>query len=278
MNEAGRSGWSMRGPELFGIVLIGVGILYFLSNAGILRLGGEVLWPIVLVGIGALFLVRALRPAGPAAGTVITPPAPGTGGPTAPARGGTAIRVPRDGTTQLEFDLGVGAGTFRVGAGATELVEANSIREDIYANVDRSGPRTRVRLRQDANWLPWAFRGGTEWDVRIAGDVSTAFSLHAGAGDFSVDLDGLRIVDARFSIGAAKLLLVLPHPNGEVNVRITAGASDVSVQIPAGVAARVRTEGGLLRVEGRGETPDFATSRDRVTVSISGGASAVRVL
>ncbi len=47
----------------------------------------------------------------------------------------------------------------------------------------------------------------------------------------------------------AKLLVVLPRPNGEVSIRITAGASDVSVQIPDGVQARVRTEGGLLRVD-----------------------------
>ena len=278
MNEGGRSGWSLRGSELFGILLIGIGVLYFLNNANVLRISWDVLWPIVLVAFGALFLVQALRPADQSAGAGTAPLASGPGGGPAPAGGGSAIRVQREGTQQLEFDLGVGAGTFRVGGGAAELVEARSIREDIFARFDRSGQRTRVQLRQDANWLPWAFRGGTEWDVQIAEDVPTAFSLHAGAGDFTIDLSKLRIVDARLSIGAARMHLVLPRPNGEVNVKVTAGASDVSIQIPDGVQARVRSEGGLLRVEGRGETPDYATSRDRVTVSISGGASSVRVL
>lgn len=278
MHERGRSGWSLRGPELFGVLLIGVGVLYFLNNANVLRVSWDVLWPIVLVALGALFLVQAMRPASQPTGTGAAPLLAGPDGRPGPAGGGSAIRIPREGATQLEFDLGVGAGTFRVGGGATELVEAKSVREDIFARFDRSGQRTRVQLRQDANWVPWAFRGGTEWDVRIAEDVPTAFSLHAGAGDFSVDLSRLRIVDARLSIGAAKLLVVLPRPNGEVNVRVTAGASDVRVQIPDGVQARVRTEGGLLRVEGRGETPEYATSRDRVTVSVSGGASSVRVL
>ena len=126
--------------------------------------------------------------------------------------------------------------------------------------------------------MPWSFRGGTEWGVRLAEDVAIVFILNAGAGDFSIDLSRLRIVDARLSFGAAGARVVLPRPAGEVNVRVTAGASNVTIEIPPGVEARVRSEGGLLRFEGRGETPNYATSRDRVTVSISGGASSVRVL
>jgi hypothetical protein len=186
--------------------------------------------------------------------------------------------VPREGTTQLDFELAVGAGTFRIGGESTGLIEVRSSREDIYSRIERSGARTYLRLRQDASWLPWAFQGGTEWGVRLAEDVATAFTLNAGAGDFTIDLSRLRIVDARLSIGAAQARVILPRPTGEVNVRLTAGAATVTIEIPAGVEARVRTEGGLLRFEGRGETPNYATSRDRVTVSISGGASSVRVL
>jgi hypothetical protein len=153
-----------------------------------------------------------------------------------------------------------------------------SSREDIYSRVERAGARTYLRLRQDASWLPWSFRGGTDWGVRLAENVATVFTLNAGAGDFTIDLSRLRIVDARVSLGAAQARVILPRPTGEVSVRLTTGASGVTIEIPAGVEARVRSEGGLLRVEGRGETANYATSRDRVNVSISGGASSVRVL
>lgn len=174
--------------------------------------------------------------------------------------------------------MGVGAGTFRIGGGATQLLEATSQREDIVVRLDRSGPRTRLGLRQDTSWFPQAFRGGTEWHVRLPDDVPTAFSLNAGAGDFTIDLSTLRIVDARLTIGAAQARLLLPRPSGDVQVKVITGASSVSIQIPDGVEARVRSEGGLLRVDGRGETPNYAMSRDRVTVSVSGGAASVRVL
>lgn len=281
MNERGRTGWSLRGSEIFGAILIGIGLLYFLDLSNIIQISVGALWPVILIGFGALILLQAMRraPEPLDSQTALSGAAPS--GPTAPsgaAAGGSAVRIPREETQQLEFEMGVGAGTFRIWGGAAELVEARSMREDIFVRLDRTGPRTRVGLRQDANWLPWAFRGGTEWQVRLADDVATAFSLNAGAGDFTIDLSTLRIVDARLSIGAAQARLVLPRPTGEVNVKVTTGASSVSIQIPEGVEARVRSEGGLLRVDGRGETPNYATSRDRVTVSVSGGAASVRVL
>ena len=285
MSTRRASGWSPSGTEIVGFLLIAVGVIYLLNNADIISVSWGELWPLVLVAVGALILVRAMRPPEPPAVGAAAMPMAGAGSspPPAPApgptgRGTASVAVPREGATQLDLDLGVGAGTFRVGGGAPDLVEVRSSREDVYSRVERSGARAYVRLRQDASWLPWSFRGGTEWAVRLADDVPTVFTVNAGAGDFSIDLSTLRVVDARLSIGAAQARVVLPRPTGEVNVRLTAGASTVTIEIPPGVEARVRSEGGLLRFEGRGETPNYATSRDRVSVSISGGASSVRVL
>ena len=281
MNERGRSGWSFRGPELFGLLLIGVGILYFLSNTGIVQFSWNALWPLILVAVGVVVLLQAIRP-GPAkadgASAPFATPSAAPGAPSVPGTGGSSARIPREGTQQLEVELGVGAGTFRVEGGATELVEVRSIRNDIVSQVDRDGQRTRVRLRQDANWLPWMFRGGTDWDVRLPEDIPIALSANAGAGNLQFDLSRLRVVEARASIGAAQARVVLPRPTGEVEVKIQAGASSVTIEIPPGVEARVRGTGGLLSVEGRAETPGYATSRDRVSVTVSGGASSVRVI
>lgn len=291
MSTRRSSGWSPSGTEIVGFLLIAVGVVYLLGTANIVRISWGELWPLILVALGALILVRAMRPAEPpplgpgplpvaGAGTAGAgaPGTPPPAGPAPAARGTASLLVPREGVSQLDLELAVGAGTFRLGGGSTELMEVRSQREDIYSRIDRSGARAYVRLRQDASWLPWSFRGGTDWGVRLAEDVATVLTLNAGAGDFTIDLSRLRIVDARLSIGAAQARVVLPRPTGEVNVRVTAGASTVTVEIPPGVEARVRSEGGLLRFEGRGETANYSASRDRVTVSISGGASSVRVL
>jgi len=250
-------GWSVRGPELLGLLLVVVGLVYFLGNANIVRISWNLVWPLAVIGVGAVILLAAMRPQSDLPG---------------------AVDIPRDGVDQLELELGLGAGTFRVGGGATNLVDVRSNRQDIVSRVGHSGNRNRVRLHQDVRWFPFGVRGPTTWDVRAASDVATALSLSGGAGTFDLDLSGMRIVDARMTIGAAQAKVVLPRPIGEVAFRITSGAAQVTIQVPSGVEARVSASGGLLQVEGRTETPGYASARDRVTVSVSGGASSVRVI
>jgi cell wall-active antibiotic response 4TMS protein YvqF len=253
-HEGGR--WGLRGPELFGIVLIVVGAVYFLGNAGVIKISWNLLWPVLIIGIGVVVVLSAVRPRGDRAGTA---------------------DVPRDSVQQLELNMSLGAGTFALNGGATQLVEVRSNRDDIVTRVERNGPRTRVRLRQDGAWFPFGARG-SNWQIRTAGDVATALTLSGGAGSFSLDLAAIRVVDAQISIGAAQIDIVLPHPTGEVNVRLSGGAASVTIHVPPGVEARVIGSGGLINVQGRGETPGYGTSRDRVNVTVSGGATSVRVV
>lgn len=45
-----------------GWILVALGVLFFLSNAGVFRgLDGKVLWPLILVGAGAWLLLRRTR-------------------------------------------------------------------------------------------------------------------------------------------------------------------------------------------------------------------------
>ena len=46
----------------FGYILIALGVVFLLSNAGVFRfVQWQFLWPVVLIGIGALFLVQRVR-------------------------------------------------------------------------------------------------------------------------------------------------------------------------------------------------------------------------
>jgi N-acetylmuramic acid 6-phosphate (MurNAc-6-P) etherase len=54
------------------------------------------------------------------------------------------------------------------------------------------------------------------------------------------------------------------------------GAASLQVQVPPGVEARFATS-GLLSVSGRTETPGFATARDRVLVTVTGGAASLTI-
>ncbi len=239
----GGSGARWRGAELIGIVLIALGIVYLLGNLGIFVISWGVIWAVALIAVGVVILYGAVRPSRAAS---------------------SGATVPREGSARLELDLGVGAGRFRLAGGASQLVEVSSTNDDIATRVERTGDRALVRLRQDVAWWPFAWRGGSDWVVRVAPDVPTVLTMNAGAGDFSVDLSEMTIADARLQVGT-------------VEIRVSGGASQIAFEAPPGVEYRLETSGGMMSVSGRTESPGFATATDRVMVRFSGGAASVRI-
>jgi hypothetical protein len=247
-----------RGAELVGIVLIALGVIYLLGNLGFVNVAWSVLWPVLIIAVGAIVLYGAIRPG---------------------RQGATSATVPREGSARLELDLSVGAGRFRLEGGASgdNLVEVASTNDDIATRTERAGDRALVRLRQDVAWWPDAWRGGSDWTVRLASDVPTIVTMNAGAGDFAVDLSSLLVAEARMQIGAAQARITLPRPRGTVELRVTGGATQLTFVPPAGVEYRLETSGGLTSVDGRTESPGYTTATDRVLVRFSGGASSVRI-
>jgi hypothetical protein len=257
-NHRRRSRRDWRGAELLGIVLIALGVVYLLGSLGVVVVAWSVLWPILIIAVGAIILYGAFRPS---------------------RRTASNAAVERGSSARLELDLSVGAGRFRLSGGATpgNLLEVASTNDDIATQVERAGDRALVRLRQDLAWWPDAWRGGADWTVRLASDVPTLLSMNAGAGDFSLDLSGVAVAGARLQVGAAQARVVLPRPRGQVELRVSGGAAQLTFTPPPGVDYRVETSGGLTSVDGLLESPGFAAATDRVLVRFSGGAASVRI-
>jgi hypothetical protein len=248
----------IRPAELGGLVLILVGAAFLLRNANLVSLDWGVLGALLLVAVGAVLVLGALG--GRARGG---------------SSGGSSVRLPR-GPDELEVDLTAGAGRFHIGGGAADAFELDSNDEDVRWSAERTGDRGRVRVRQEPGWITrWG--GGVDWDVRVASDLPTALDLTMGAGRLTLDLADVRLVGGKVSLGAASGSIRLPRPVGDVRLSVSLGAASLNVTIPAGVEARVATSGGLLSVSGPTETPGWTTARDRITVSVSGGASSIRV-
>jgi hypothetical protein len=255
----GRSPRRGFGPETLGLLLIVFGALFLVRNAGWFVIDWSLIWPIVVIAVGLVVVAGALRRHG--------------GG------DGETFAVQRTGEDRLEVELRVGAGRFRVGGGAEpgRLVTVESTDDDIVGRVRRDGRLARVRLARNAAWWPFgAWHGGAAWRVTLNGEVAVRLDVAGGAGDFEVDLRDVRIAEARVAVGAAQVYLALPRPTGDVPVHVSAGASSITLDVPPGVEARVTTS-GLLAVDGRTETPGYATATDRVSVRVDGGAGSVRI-
>lgn len=294
------------------LLLIALGLIFLLQNFGFITgvswLAVASLWPLllVLIGLDIAFARRWPLPtlvvevAVIAAGLALVAYSPNL----APGifvfgdgdgRGDSDVTAPRGEATQLTLTLNGGATrSYRVSGGADALVEAHSTSPDLRV---RTSGTTRAAVRID-QVSPGFLRPVAVGDIqiRIASDVPTSLVINVGAGDFDVDLSDVRVTDARVNVGASSMRFVLPKPSGNVDIRMNGGASNISVVVPDGVEARISTTGGLLSVRSdnprlgsgntdRGvfaggtslETSGFGAARDRVTLTISAGASSIVV-
>lgn len=292
------------------LVLVGVGLVALLANYGLVQPVSIVsilaLWPVLLVLLGidiafsrrwpvptlaaevviiaaALFLA-ATQPSALSLATFTFD------GSTACATAAPVVSAPRGSLASLRLTINGGAARYHLTGGASGAVEATSD-GTLLCLRDLTGPpgsasvtRGDIRLSQSGG----RFVGGSaDVSVRVANDLPLSLQVNAGAGEFVIDLHEVKVTDARLSVGASNTTIVLPHPTGDVAVRLDGGASNISVEIPADVEARVIVIGGLISTSSTNpratkngsiiETPGYSTATDRVTVNITGGVSSITV-
>jgi hypothetical protein len=205
------------------------------------------------------------------------------------------VSTPRGTATEMSLTLNGGAiRSYHVTGGATQLVDAHSANPDLRLRASGT-TRAVVRLDQAAGGFFHPISDG-DVPIRVASDVPTSLTINVGAGEFDIDLSDVRVTDARVNVGASSMRLVLPKPSGNIDMRMNGGASNITIVVPDGVEARIATTGGLLSLRsdnsrlgsdgGTGgcvacgssvETSGYAAARDRVTVTISAGASSIVV-
>lgn len=287
------------------LALIAIGIAFLAANFGLIGPISVVallaLWPLILIIVGidlaagrrwpvaalgadavVIALAVALVSAGPGAATGVLPFA--IGGPSGPMA--STIDVPRGTWNAMTLRVSASAGTYELRGGATSLVLAQSDQDDLLlSRADLGGGRADVRVDQrlKGGGVRFGPTTASRVTVRVASDVATSLTVEAGAGEFIIDTSGIKLTDARISVGAASVRFVLPHPTGDVPIALGAGASSVVIEVPPGVEARVTSAGGLSstrfenpRFSGS-ETSGYASAPDRVTVRISAGVTSIVV-
>jgi hypothetical protein len=116
----------------------------------------------------------------------------------------------------------------------------------------------------------------------------TTLSVKSGATNARLDLSALRVSDLDVSVGAASTWIRLPQAAGTMTVRISGGASTITLEIPQGVAAQIRHRGGLNTVsvdqsrfpsagEGLYRSPEYDTVQDKVDVNLETGVTTIQV-
>ena len=267
----------MRRDNLFwAIILILGGLLLLAGNFGLFdRLAINVwslLWPLFLIVLGGWFIFNTLAGPGPISVQEAS--------------------IPLEGAARAEIKINHGAGRVTLGAGAPAgQLMAGSFAGGLEQRVQREGDTLKVKLSVSSRSrfvFPWNLPGSAlDWTVRLSEEVPLTLKFETGASRSEIDLAMLKVTDLKLETGASSTAVTLPAQAGFTKVSIEAGAASVSLRVPGGVAARIRSKGGLSSTSvdqtrfpgdhGRFESPDFATAANKVDIELETGVGAVSV-
>jgi hypothetical protein len=266
-----------RGSLFWGVIFIVVGGIWLLDQLDLIA-GINVwnlIWPTLLIILGLWALLGATRSRRPIEVEQVT--------------------LPLEGAERARVRLKFGAGRLRVGAevGPTELIDG-SFGGGLDHHVKQEGDRLILDMRLPSQGFPdvilpwnWGRWAGFEWTFGLNGEIPLELDVDTGASEAQLDLEDLKVTDLRLNTGASSTEITLPAEAGFTKVEIDAGAASVRIRVPTGVAARIKTEGGLVGVDvdqsrfpregGVYQSPDYVTAENKTELDIDIGAGSISV-
>lgn len=145
-----------------------------------------------------------------------------------------------------------------------------------------------VTIRYPRTFHPFDWRNRTA-EVTLNPAIPWQIEFHGGLSRLDADLSVLELGSFEVTGGASGVAVTLPRPSGTVSVRVSGGASDVSIHRPEGVAARIRVGRGVSKLafdeqrfgaiggETRLQTIDYDGAADRYDLEVTGGASKLSI-
>lgn len=192
------------------------------------------------------------------------------------------LNVPIAGRHEAQVRLNFGAGEMRIGRAEPGALISGTFEGGV---IEKTSGQSGIELEPI---MPARLtdRCRIRWDVGLTAEIPVDLRLDTGANRSTIDLSGLRIRHLELRTGASETTIRLPA-EGRTTVRVECGFAAVNMEVPAGVAARVRgkvTFGGLKvdesrypRSSGGHESPDFETAVNRVDIEVSGGFGSVNI-
>jgi hypothetical protein len=271
LSTVARSGFGLAGlwAVTWPIAWIVIGVVLLLATTGSLGPDPGSLfaswWPWALVVLGVWFLIGAVVPGGSPLVEQLT--------------------VPLEGATEATVNIRFGGGTLTTRAAAPGDLVDGEYRGGVRSHVRGPG---HVELEQDtSSGLPWIDHR-SDWIVGLTSEVPLDLNVETGASRTVLDLGDLRVRNLDLRSGASETRVVLPRAAGVTTVRAEAGAAALAIEVPAGVAARIRSrmalgsshvdEARFPRVGDVHESPDYATAANRVELDVRGGIGSLRVI
>jgi hypothetical protein len=261
----------MRRTSIFwGLVLIVLGVIFFLQATGLLTVNvWGLVWPVGLILVGLWIMFGVFYHRKPQL---------------------QQVTIPLEGAARADLKVSHGAGKLTISAGAEP---GNLLSGDFTGGLDFKAKREedllKAKLRVPEQDFPWGLGPdtGLQWSFGLAREIPLRIEINTGASEGNIDLTELKVTDLRLRTGASSTILKLPANAGLTHVDAEGGAASLTIQIPSGVAARIRERSGVASVSvdtGRFpkqgdvfQSPEYETAANKVELEIHMGAGSVDV-
>jgi hypothetical protein len=262
-----------KGTIFWGAIIILLGVLLLINNFTEIDIG-KFFWPSLLILLGLWVLWGVF---------------------TAPRTFETEeATIPLEGAAKARIRMRHGAGRLRVSGGARtdELLSGSfggGLEQQVKLVGDTLDVEMKVRVSAAHFAFPWMWgpRSTLDWTVSLNEEIPLSLDLEGGASDTRLDLSDLRVTDLRLQTGASSSEITLPASAGYTKATISSGAASVRVRVPDGVAARVKTSGGMadIRVDKSRfprtgdvyQSEDYETAENKVDIDIDTDVGSVSV-
>jgi hypothetical protein len=218
-----------RGTIFWGSVLILLGVVLLLENLGFLgniNVWG-IIWPLLIIALGVWIIWGNYFRKEPQH---------------------EQISIPLENAQHAHIHLQHGAGRLDIHAGTApgELL-AGDFGGGAEVNKREEGDHLKVKLNTPTQFLPFSWYPGysLDWNIALSREITLRLELETGASESHIDIGDLLISELHLKTGASSTTIRLPANAGFTRARIESGAASVNIDIPQGVAARIRSRGGL---------------------------------
>jgi DNA-binding MarR family transcriptional regulator len=173
-------------------------------------------------------------------------------------------------------------------------LRANNAMAELY-QAHFEGPMPDVKAKEGVVTIRyprrlWVLGGGQRVaEVTLSTAIPWQIAIQGGLSQVEALLDGLKLAGLEVKGGLSMIHLELPAPSGVVPIRLSGGASDITVQRPAGVAARVHLKGWVSTFvfddqtfsdvgnDVRLQSPGYEATTPCYDIEVASSASAVTI-
>jgi hypothetical protein len=199
--------------------------------------------------------------------------------------------IERDSVQHLKVNLDMGVGNLQAGSGTEKLLLADftygipSWKPEVHYHA--VGGQGDLEIQQPGDRHGNIGNPRYEWDIRLARDIPTDFSVHFGAGNAQLDLGGLSLDNVDIQMGVGELKLDLRgNPRHDYNVRIQGGVGHATIHLGADTGVEAEVEGGIGSIDAPGltrhgnryENEAFGKAKATIHLNIHGGIGSVQLV